>query len=63
MNIPKIIKVLTWAWVIIVGGLMITPEGIVCIACGPVVTKILGAISILLGIACFAADRRMTAGR
>jgi hypothetical protein len=63
MNIPNIIKTLTWAWAIIVGGLMITPEGIVCIACGPVITKILGVISILLGISAFIVDRQMPADR
>jgi hypothetical protein len=28
----KIIKYLAWAWVIIIGGLMITPGGVLCIS-------------------------------
>jgi hypothetical protein len=41
---------LTWAWVIIIGGLMITPGGIECIVCGPSLTIVLGIVSIVLGI-------------
>jgi hypothetical protein len=41
---------LTWAWVIIIGGFMITPGGIFCIVCGPILTKIIGIISIALGV-------------
>jgi Peptidase family M23 len=40
---------LTWAWIIIIGGLMITPGGIQCIVCGPALTIALGVVSILLG--------------
>jgi Peptidase family M23 len=40
---------LTWAWIIIIGGLMITPGGIQCIVCGPAVTIALGIVSIVLG--------------
>jgi Peptidase family M23 len=40
---------LTWAWIIIIGGLMITPGGIECIVCGPSLTVALGIISIVLG--------------
>jgi hypothetical protein len=46
--------VLAWAWVIIIGGLMITPGGIDCIACGPVLTKVIGVVSIVLGALGFA---------
>lgn len=42
--------VLAWAWIIIIGGLMITPGGIDCIKCGPVLTDILGIISIVFGV-------------
>lgn len=52
----KRLGALAWAWVIIVGGvLMITPEGI-----NPIVTKIAGAISAVLGIAAFVVNRRAT---
>jgi hypothetical protein len=58
----KLIGPLTWAWCIIVGGLMFTPDGITCIACGPTLQKVLGAISILLGIGGFVLSRRPSAG-
>lgn len=40
-----------WVWIIIIGGLMITPGGIECIFCGPALTRVIGVISIALGIA------------
>jgi hypothetical protein len=48
---PKIIIVLAWAWIIIVGGLMITPGGISCIRCGPSLNLVLAIVSIVLGVA------------
>jgi hypothetical protein len=42
--------VLAWAWIIIIGGLMITPGGVDCINCGPTLTNILGIISIVFGV-------------
>ena len=39
---------LAWAWLIFIGGLMITPGGIECIACGPVWTKSRGVVSVAL---------------
>jgi hypothetical protein len=53
-----IYRELAWAWIIIVGGLMITPGGIECIACGPLLTRILGVISVGIGIAGFVVGRR-----
>ena len=41
---------LAWAWIIVIGGLMITPGGVDCIVCGPVLTRVLGVVSIALGI-------------
>jgi hypothetical protein len=50
--------VLVWAWIIVAGGLMITPGGVWCIRCGrsdpwyigdPVIL-VLGAVSIVLGV-------------
>ena len=59
-----IYRELAWAWIIIVGGLMITPGGIECIACGPLISKILGVISVAIGVAGFVLGRRGTsAGR
>jgi len=52
------VRYLAWAWLIIIGGLLITPGGTFCIKCGfqdpgyigDVVVNFLGAISIVLGI-------------
>jgi hypothetical protein len=49
---------LAWAWIIIIGGLMITPGGVICIACGPgepgylggTVIRVLGVISVAIGL-------------
>lgn len=49
---------LAWVWIIIVGGLMITPRGIECIACGPALTRVLGVLSLALGIAGLVMGRR-----
>jgi hypothetical protein len=62
---------LAWAWLIIIGGLMITPGGVLCIACGPsapgyvgdTVIRILGVVAVALGIAGFVNQARgQTAG-
>jgi len=42
--------VLTCAWMVILGALMITPGGSDCIACGPVASAVLGVVSVVLGI-------------
>jgi hypothetical protein len=58
--------VLAWAWIIIVGGLMITPGGVWCIKCGradpgyigdPVI-NVLGIGALVIGIAGLAAALR-----
>jgi hypothetical protein len=63
----KFVIVLALAWIIIVGGLMIIPGPngpiVECIACGRMLTYVLGAISIVLGVAGFAAGRGAVAGR
>ena len=48
---PKFVMVLAWAWIIIVGGLMITPGGISCIRCGATLSLVIGIVSIVLGLA------------
>jgi len=58
----KYIAPLTWAWIIIIGALMITPGGVECIACGSMLTKIIGVISVLLGVAAFVVNRRVING-
>ena len=41
---------LAWAWLIVIGGLMITPGGVSCPRCGPILTRVLGVVSIVLGV-------------
>lgn len=58
------IRVLAWAWIIYLGGLMITPGGIECIQCGPWQRDMLPIVSIALGVAGLASEflgRRMLA--
>jgi len=57
---------LAWVWIIIIGGLMITPGGTWCIKCGPgdpgyigdTVINVLGIVSIAIGIVGLAASVR-----
>jgi hypothetical protein len=49
-NLTTLFRTLAWAWVIVIGGLMITPGGIDCTTCGPLLTRFMGVISILIGI-------------
>ncbi len=49
---------LAWAWMILVGGLLITPGGVLCIRCGPqgpnfigdIAAIVLGVVSVVFGI-------------
>jgi len=60
----RFILYLTWAWEILIGGLLITPGGVFCIACGTTVdapgyigrsaTIIVGVVAIALGVFGFA---------
>lgn len=51
-------RYLAWAWLIVIGGLLITPGGVWCIRCGPQaggylgdpVVIVLGLVSIVLGV-------------
>lgn len=55
----RIIGPLTWAYAIIIGGvLLLTPEGI-----DPIVYQVLGVVGILLGIAGFVLGRRQVPAR
>lgn len=49
---------LTWAWLIIVGAIMITPGGIIPIVHDRMAFIVMGVISVLLGLAGF-----MTGGK
>lgn len=53
----RFIAPLTWAWIIMIGALMITPEFIICIKCGFIITKLIGVISIVLGAVGFIINR------
>lgn len=53
MSFARIVGPATWAYAIIVGGvLLITPGGI-----DPIVYRVIGVVGILLGIAAFAFSR------
>jgi hypothetical protein len=54
-----IYRELAWALLVIIGGLGIFLPGgvVVCIACGPLFTTILGVISVVIGIAGFVFGR------
>ena len=57
MGLARIIGPLTWAYAIIVGGvLLITPDGI-----DPIVFRVVGVVGVLLGITAFALSRRSAA--
>ena len=68
----KLIRYLAWAWIIIVGALMITPGGVWCIACGQVINQpgyigqtavmVLGVGAVLLGLIGIATEGRAAAG-
>lgn len=55
----KYVLVLAWAWLIILGALMITPGGVQCLVCGVSVTRVLGLFSIIVGISAFAINQRV----
>jgi hypothetical protein len=63
----KILTILAFVWIIIIGALMIIfgPNGpiIICIACGTALTRVLGVISIVLGAAGLYANRGAAVGR
>ena len=56
----RFFSILTWVWLIIVGGLLITPGGIFCIVCGVTIDAsgfigkpavfVIGIVSIVIGI-------------
>lgn len=68
-----IVRYLAWVWFIIVGGLLITPKGVWCIACAQVIaqpgyigqtaTMILGIGAIVLGLVGIATEARAQGAR
>jgi hypothetical protein len=60
--------IFVWAWMIIVGGLLITPGGIFCIVCGANIEAsgfigksavfVIGIVSIVIGIIGFATMKK-----
>ena len=56
----RVIIYLAWAWEILIGALLITPRGVICIACGTTVqapgyigrpaTILLAIVAIALGV-------------
>jgi len=68
-----ITTVLAWAWMILIGVLLITPGGVFCIACGQTpsvagyvgnpVVWLLGIVSIVIGILGLTTMKSLSAGR
>lgn len=68
----RLIIYLAWAWEILIGVLLITPGGVICIACGQAVdapgyigrpaTMILGVVAIVLGAVGIATAGRAKVG-
>ena len=59
MNLSKLITRLAYVWIIIVGGLIIYPGGIIqCIVCERVGSTLIGLISMILGVAGLVRDLR-----
>jgi hypothetical protein len=54
----KFLIYLAWAWVIIIGGLMFTPGGLTCIACGAALNNLIAIVSIAIGVVGFATQAR-----
>ncbi len=54
----KLIDRLTWAFAIIVGGLLITPGGINPMVTNPGFRVAIGIVSIVLGVACFLSHKQ-----
>jgi len=54
----RIYNYLAWAWMILIGGLLITPGGVLCIRCGPsnpgyvgdIFVNILGIVAVAFGV-------------
>jgi hypothetical protein len=46
---PYIFAVFAWAWIIVIGGLMITPGGVSCTVCGRGLTVFMGFILVATG--------------
>lgn len=42
--------VLAWAWIVVIGGLMITPGGVSCPVCGPYLSTLAGISLVAIGI-------------
>jgi hypothetical protein len=67
----RFFNIFAWVWMIIVGGLLITPGGIFCIVCGTEIDAsgfigkpavfLMGIASILIGITGFATMKKMKA--
>jgi hypothetical protein len=73
-NTMRIVRYLAWAWLIVIGGLVVTPGGVLCIACGVALdnpgyigrpaTVFVGVVSIVLGIIGIAtAGKSISAGQ
>ena len=69
----RFLYVFAWVWMIIVGGLLITPGGIFCIVCGAAIDAsgfigkpavfVIGIVSIIIGIIGLVASKKNKGGK
>lgn len=57
----KTIQIVLTVWAIIIGGIMLTPDGIIIIVANPALRIAVGVISIVLGVAGIISLRGKTA--
>lgn len=68
----RLVRYLAWAWMIVIGALLITPGGVLCIACGQVINQpgyigqtgvmVAGIGAIILGLVGIVTEGRAAAG-
>jgi hypothetical protein len=62
MKKVKRFYLLSWYWLIVLGTVMIIPIGDECLACGTVVSPVLGLISLAVGVLGLVLPRRTISG-
>ena len=68
----RLVRYLAWAWMIVIGALLITPGGVFCIACGQIINQpgyigqtgvlVAGIGAIILGLVGIVTEGRAAAG-
>jgi hypothetical protein len=58
LSTMQIVRAVTFLFIIIVGGLAFTNLGVICIACGDTLNKVLAAVAVVLGVVALIAEFR-----